>query len=86
MRDEYDLKKLKRRSGKTKFDPNAGKVATSLRIDASVSAFFREEANRTGVPYQTLINSILHQYSTGEHAEKKTIKMLQCLMSKRKSG
>ena len=79
MKKEYDLKNLKKRPGKAKVDPDASKLPISLRLDGSVIAFFKSEAERLGMPYQTLISSILHQYSTGELIEKKTVDLLKGL-------
>lgn len=77
MKKEYDLRQLKRRPGKVKVDPEAAKVPVSLRLDGAVIAFFKSESERLGMPYQTLIGSILHQYSTGELVEKKMIALLK---------
>jgi predicted DNA binding CopG/RHH family protein len=37
-----------------------------LRISEQDLAALRADAERKGIPYQTLINSILHRYVTGE--------------------
>jgi predicted DNA binding CopG/RHH family protein len=37
-----------------------------LRISEQDLAALRADADRKGIPYQTLINSILHRYVTGE--------------------
>lgn len=66
MKREYDLSKLKKRSGRVKSDPGAAKVPISIRLDGGELARIREEADRMGLPYQTLIGSILHRYVTGE--------------------
>ncbi len=62
MKKEYDLKKLKRRESKPKVSPEAAKVPISLRIDGADLADIRTEAQRLGLPYQTLVSSILHRY------------------------
>ncbi len=72
MKKEYDLSKLKRRPGKVKTDPEATKVPISIRLDGSVLAALKTEAERLGIPYQTFIGSLLHRYSTGELLDKKT--------------
>ena len=79
MKKEYDLKALKRRPGKVKVDPDAAKIPISLRLDGSVLGYFKTEAERLGMPYQTLVSSILHQYASGELIEKKTIDLLKKL-------
>ena len=81
MKKEYDLKKLKKRSGKIKVDPNAAKVPISIRLDGSVLATLKTEANRLGIPYQTLIGSLLHRYSMGELIDRKAAKEIADLRS-----
>lgn len=66
MKKEYDLKKLKKRPGTAKVDKEAAKTPISIRLDGSELAELRTEAERLGIPYQTLISSILHRYISGE--------------------
>jgi predicted DNA binding CopG/RHH family protein len=80
MKKEYDLAKLKQRPGKIKTDPEAAKRAISIRLDGSILADLRSEAERLGIPYQTFIGSILHRYVHGELLDRKDINM------KRKAG
>ena len=70
MKKEYDLKSMKRRPGKAKAYPEAAKVATNIRLDAVVVNDLKDEAERMGIPYQTLINSILHRFITGQLVDK----------------
>ena len=79
MKQEYNLKNLKKRRGKVKADKSAAKVPISLRVDGSDLGSLKDEANRLGVPYQTLVSSILHQYINGDLIEKKTVEMLKKL-------
>ena len=80
MKKEYSLKNLKRRPGKVKVDPSATKVPVSLRIDGADLADLKEEAERQGTPYQTLIGSILHRYIHGELVDRKSIESLKNLL------
>ncbi len=73
MKKEYDLSKLKKRAGRVKSDSEAAKTAISIRLDGSVLADLRSEAERLGIPYQTFIGSILHRYVHGELVDKKAI-------------
>ena len=73
MKKEYNLKKLKKRPAKIKVDATATKVPISLRLDALVLADLRVEADRLGIPYQTLISSILHRYSNGDLIDLKSV-------------
>ncbi|MDD4975356.1 MAG: hypothetical protein PHY93_13435 [Bacteriovorax sp.] len=66
MKKNYNLKELKKRPGKVKVDPEASRVMISLKIEANNLAELKSEAERLGMPYQTLINSILHRYVNGE--------------------
>lgn len=65
MKKEYDLSKMKKRE-KVKVDPKASKMPISIRVNAMDVALIQEEAFRLGIPYQTLIGSILHRYATGD--------------------
>jgi predicted DNA binding CopG/RHH family protein len=73
MKDEYDLDKMKLRPGKVKVDPEANKIAISVRFGTSDISLVRDEADRLGIPYQTLISSILHRFVTGELVDKKEL-------------
>ena len=66
MKKKYDLKSMKRRPGKARIYPEAAKVAINIRLDAIVVNDLKDEAERMGIPYQTLINSVLHRFSTGQ--------------------
>ena len=79
MKKEFDLKKLKPRPGKPKVDKDAAKVPISLRLDGGVLAALKTEAERLGIPYQTHIGSVLHQYANGDLIEKKTVDLLKRL-------
>lgn len=71
MKKEYDLKKLKKRPGAVKVDPGAVRTPISIRLDGSVLASLKTEAERLGIPYQTFVSSVLYRYSTGELVDKK---------------
>ncbi len=74
MKKEYDLKNMKER--KNTQDRQANKVQISLRLDGSLIAKVKEEAHRLGIPYQTLVQSILHQYINGELLSSKELSRL----------
>lgn len=71
MKNSYDLRKLRKRAGTVKVEPAAAKCAISIRLDGAVVAAFKTEAARMGIPYQTLIGSVLHRYVNGELVGKK---------------
>lgn len=68
MKAEYNFKNAKK-VNPDKVDP-APKVMVSLRIDPGLVGLIRDEADRQGIPYQTLINSIIHRYAYGELIDK----------------
>lgn len=76
MKDKYDLSKLKKRPGKIKVDPDAAKTMISIRLDGNDLGDVKREALRLGIPYQTLISSVLHRFITGELIDKKEVKKL----------
>ncbi len=79
MKKEYDLKKLKRRPGAAKVDAAAAKTPISIRLDGSVLAAIKTEADRLGIPYQTFISSLLHRYTHGELMDKKAVDLAKSL-------
>jgi predicted DNA binding CopG/RHH family protein len=76
MKDKIDASKLKRRPGKVKVDSGAAKVMISLRMDASVIGHLKVEALRLGMPYQTLLSSVLYRYVKGELIDKAEVKKI----------
>jgi predicted DNA binding CopG/RHH family protein len=79
MKKEYDLKTLKKRPEKERRDKSAAKIPVGLRLDGSDLALLKSEARRRGIPYQTLVGSILHQYLNDELIERKTVEVLKKL-------
>jgi predicted DNA binding CopG/RHH family protein len=79
MKKEYDLKKLKKRSGPVKTDPEASKIHISIRLDGSILAALKSEAEKLGLPYQTFIGSLLHRYANGDLIDKHAIELLKKL-------
>ena len=60
MKKEYDLKKLKRTKTGTVVKKDA-KVIKTIRLDVDLIGWLINEADRLGVKYQALINSLLRQ-------------------------
>jgi predicted DNA binding CopG/RHH family protein len=63
MKKEYDFSKVRKRSERVKVSPNSSKIPTSIRLDGSILAWYKTEAVRQGIPYQTLISSVLHRFA-----------------------
>ena len=55
---EFNFKGAKRGA---RVNPHETKVALSVRLDMDVVAWLKQESERTAIPYQTLMNSILKQ-------------------------
>ncbi len=83
MKNEYDLKSMKQRP-KREADPEALKLSVHLRLDAIVVADIKEKAEKLGLPYQTLINSVLKQYLNGELVSREAISIFKEMLSKKK--
>lgn len=56
MRDEYDIKELNPR--KSPYS-NRLKKQITININNDTILFFKEQSEKTGIPYQTLINLYL---------------------------
>lgn len=74
--EELDLSKFKRVDPK-RVDSDAAKIPVSLRMDAADLVAVRDEADRLGIPYQTLIGSIVHRYMTGQLLDKKDVELFK---------
>ncbi|MBC7386300.1 MAG: BrnA antitoxin family protein [Cryobacterium sp.] len=79
MKKEYDLKKLVKRTVKVKVDASASKVAISIRLDGSVLAALKTEADRLGIPYQTHLGSVLHRYVHGDLVDEKAANLVKII-------
>ena len=68
MLDNYDIEKLNPRK-----NPYAKKLKKqiTINIDSSIIDYFKEQAQTTGIPYQTLIN--LYLIDCVEHKKKLNI-------------
>ena len=79
MKKEYDLKKLTK-TPKREADPEALKLSVHLRLDVKVILDIKEKAEKLGMPYQTLINSVLTQYCNGGLVSSESIEILKKLL------
>lgn len=60
MRKEYDLSKLKRAEPKYL---KRIKERVTLRLDPHIVQYFKKLAEKTGIPYQSLVNYVLKDYA-----------------------
>lgn len=58
MKNEFKFKGAKRGA---RLDPQSTKIAVTSRLDPDVLSWLREQAEKKGIPYQTLMNSILKE-------------------------
>lgn len=79
MKKDYDLKNLKPKKSRTVSREEVGKTLISLRINTNDLVDIKSEAERLGIPYQTLMGSILHRYITGELLDKKGVEILKMI-------
>ena len=61
MKKEYDFSKLKK--AEPKYLKHL-KESITMRLDPHVIAYFKAIAEKTGIPYQSLINYVLKDYAT----------------------
>lgn len=54
----------------------------NLRMSEGTLLLIKKVADRDGIPYQTMINSILHRYATGELVDRKVIDELKDALKK----
>ena len=50
-----------------------------IRLDGAVLAAIKMEAVRLGIPYQTLVGSILHRYASGELLDRKSAQLAKLI-------
>jgi uncharacterized protein (DUF4415 family) len=60
MKKEYDFSKLKR--AEPKYLKHL-KEPITMRLDTQVIAYFKVISEKTGIPYQSLINYVLKDYA-----------------------
>lgn len=72
MKKNYDLKKLKKKENRVIAKEDINKTLLSLRLNTNDLIDIKTEAERMGLPYQTLIGSILHRYISGELIDKRS--------------
>lgn len=58
----------------------------NLRLNPEDVIKIREKAEREGIPYQTLIASVLHKYATDQFLDEKTVTTVVQKMSKKIAG
>jgi predicted DNA binding CopG/RHH family protein len=65
----------------------AGKDArVNLRLNPEDVRRIREKAEREGIPYQTLIGSVLHKFATDQYLDEKAVEAVVRKLGKRAAG
>jgi predicted DNA binding CopG/RHH family protein len=59
------------------------KTSITLRIDASDLGVIKKKAENEGMPYQTLISSILHKYINGSLVDENSIKKVVSILEQK---
>ena len=77
MDKKPDLKKMRKRAS-IKTHPEASEIIVNIRLGAITVDGIKNEAERLGLPYQGLINSVLHRFITGELVDKTHLKKEKC--------
>lgn len=84
--DSHEKKKYKTILEKAARSTISGKkkeARVNIRMTVNELDMVRAEAEREGIPYQTLMSSILHKYLTGELIDKKVVKELKKVLTAR---
>jgi predicted DNA binding CopG/RHH family protein len=61
MKKEYDFKKLEK--AEPKYMKHL-KTSVTMRLDPNVIGYFKQLAEKTGIPYQSLMNYVLKDYAS----------------------
>jgi uncharacterized protein (DUF4415 family) len=67
MKKEYDLSKLKKVASGPVVSKKTTKVSKTMRIDLEIVEWLVIEAERRGVKYQSLVNSLLRDAMQGDN-------------------
>lgn len=84
MKKEFNFKKAKPVGNK--FKDAEVKVSVTTRIDPDVVAWLRKESEQKGIPYQTLINSLLKQAMNIHSDEARIRQIVKDEIKKKASG
>lgn len=73
MKKEYDLKKMKWQK-REPLDPSTTKLSITARLDMDTVSWLKKEADKKGLPYQTLMNSLLKEVMHGTLLSEQTLR------------
>ncbi len=85
MKKEYDFTKAKVHKGP--IVPNKGnKIQKTFRLDEDVFEWLIKEGEHRGIPYQTLMNSLLKQMMNHEATLLERVEKIEAKLNMKKSG
>lgn len=84
MKKEYDFSKAKVHKGP--IVPKGGKLQKTFRLDEDVFEWLVSEGKRRGIPYQTLMNSLLKQLMNQEETLLERVEKIEAKLNMKKSG
>jgi predicted DNA binding CopG/RHH family protein len=85
MKKEYDFSKAKIHRGSL-LTAKGSKIQKTFRLDESVYLWLIEEGKKQGIPYQTLMNSILKRSMTDKSSLEDRVKKIEQKLGLRKTG
>ncbi len=85
MRKEYDFSKAKLHKGPI-IKNKGGKLQKTFRLDEDVFEWLVSEGKRRGIPYQTLMNSLLKQLMNQEETLLERVEKIEAKLNIKKSG
>jgi uncharacterized protein (DUF4415 family) len=84
MKKEYDFSKAKTHKGPIL--PKGSKVQKTFRLDEDVFEWLVKEGKQLGIPYQTLMNSLLKQLMNQDATLLERIEKIEAKLNMKKSG
>ena len=85
MKKEYDFSKAKLHTGPI-VSNKGNKIQKTFRLDEEVFEWLVKEGARRGIPYQTLMNSILRQSMNQETTLLERVEKIEAKLNMKKSG
>lgn len=85
MKKEYDFSKAKIHKGPI-VSTKGSKIQKTFRLDEEVFEWLVKEGGRRGIPYQTLMNSLLKQMMNQEATLLERVEKIEAKLNMKKSG
>jgi predicted DNA binding CopG/RHH family protein len=85
MKKEYDFSKAKVHRGPL-LASKGSKIQKTFRLDESVYLWLIEEGKKLGIPYQTLMNSILKRSMSENSSLEERIRKIEHKLGLKKTG